>query len=134
MTRREEIWAVVKQWIDKAEKDLLTAEREITFDDPITESVCFHCQQAVEKFLKAYLVAQQKPFSKTHNISHLLELCSTIDKSFSDLEKADDLTDYAVQVRYPDTWFEPNVMDAKQAIEMAKQVKDFVLHKLDVRR
>ena len=62
MTRNELIQDLVKKWIEKADKDLLTAERELSFADPITESICFHCQQAVEKYLKAYLVKHKNIF------------------------------------------------------------------------
>ena len=63
---------LIKNWLNKAEKDLLSAEHEITFADKVTESICFHCQQAVEKFLKAYLIYLDIPFPKTHEISELI--------------------------------------------------------------
>ena len=47
---------LIRGWLDKAEKDLLSAEHELTFPDAVTETICFHSQQAVEKFLKAYLI------------------------------------------------------------------------------
>ena len=133
MNQDEIIKDLVNKWIKKAEKDLLTAERELSFKDPITESVCFHCQQAVEKYLKAFLVYHQIHFYKTHKIINLLELCSTIDSSFKDtLENADNLTDYAVEARYPEVLLEPSVEDAKEAFEIGKNVKEFVLNKLNL--
>ena len=61
----------------------------------------------------------------------LLELCATIDSSFKDeLEDADKLTDYAVEIRYPDVWLEPGIEDAEEALEIAKKVKEFVLKKM----
>jgi HEPN domain-containing protein len=63
----------------------------------ITDTVCFHCQQAVEKCLKAFLVKHQIEFPKTHSIMTLINLCSKADSSFKEkLLKADILTDYAV--------------------------------------
>jgi len=54
-----------------------------------------------------------------------------VDSSFKDeLEDADNLTDYAVEIRCPDVWFEPGIEDAKEALEIAKKVKDFVLNKI----
>lgn len=130
MNQNKVIQDLIEKWIIKAEKDLLTAERELTFKNPVTESVCFHSQQAVEKFLKAYLVKHQIFFTKTHKIIDLLELCSTVDKSFkSELEDADDLTDYAVGTRYPDVWFIPTVQQAKESLAIAKKVKTFILNK-----
>ncbi|MCL0049404.1 HEPN domain-containing protein [Dehalococcoidia bacterium] len=110
MNRDEVIQDLVNKWIEKANKDLLSAERELSFEDPVTETVCFHSQQAVEKYLKAFLVYHQIYFTKTHRIIDLLELCATVDSSFKDeLEDADNLTDYAVEVRYPDVWVEPGI-------------------------
>ena len=124
---------LVKAWITKAEKDLLSVEHELSFDNPVTESICFHSQQATEKFLKAYLVKHQIFFTKTHKIIDLLELCSTVDKSFkSELEDADNLTDYAVEIRYPDVWFEPSLEQAKESLNIANKVKTFALERLNI--
>lgn len=131
MNRDETIKDLVAKWAKKAENDLLTAERQFLFDDPITETVCFHCQQAAEKYLKAFLVHHQVYFTKTHKIIELLELCATVDASFKDeLQDADNLTDYAVEIRYPGAWMEPTIEDAKEALETAKKVKEFVLERL----
>ncbi|MFH1562611.1 MAG: HEPN domain-containing protein [Nitrospirota bacterium] len=131
MKQDEIIKDLVNKWINKANKDLLSAERELSFEDPITETVCFHCQQAVEKYLKAFLVYHQIYFTKTHKIIDLLELCATVDSSFKDeLEDADNLTDYAVEVRYPDVWLEPGVEEADESFEIAKKIKEFVLKKI----
>lgn len=42
------------EWFDKAEGDLATASREIRARrKPNYDAVCFHAQQAAEKYLKA---------------------------------------------------------------------------------
>ena len=63
---------LIQGWIEKADKDLLSAEHELSFTNAVLESVCFHCQQATEKFLKAYLIYLGIPFSKTHEIGELI--------------------------------------------------------------
>ena len=134
MNRGKIIKDLVNKWIKKAENDLLTAERQLSFEDPITQTVCFHCQQAAEKYLKAFLVHHQIYFTKTHKIMELLELCATVDSSFPDeLQDADNLTDYAVEIRYPDVWLEPEIKDVKEALAIAKKVKEFVLERLKQR-
>lgn len=133
MNRDETIKDLVNKWIKKAENDLLTAERELSFEDPITQTICFHCQQAAEKYLKAFLVHHQIYFTKTHQIMELLQLCASVDSSFPDqLQVADNLTDYAVEIRYPDVWLELTIEDAKKAFEMALKVKQFVLKRLKI--
>jgi len=119
---------LINSWIKKAERDLLTANHELSFPDAVTESICFHCQQAVEKFLKAYLVFLGIPFTKTHEIGELITKCENKDKEISAFkEEADKLTDYAIDVRYPEELFQPTLEEAKEALEIAKKVKKFVL-------
>jgi len=50
---------LIQQWHIKAENDLITAKNEFKADETITDSICFHSQQAVEKYLKSYLIAQR---------------------------------------------------------------------------
>ena len=121
----------IDSWIGKAEKDLLTAKHELSFPDAVTESVCFHCQQATEKFLKAYLIFLGISFTKTHEIGELITKCENKDKEISALkEEADKLTDYAIAVRYPEEPFEPTLREANEAFETATGMRLFVLDRI----
>jgi HEPN domain-containing protein len=91
------------EWIEKAEKDLATASREIRVREvPNYDAVCFHAQQCAEKYLKAILQERSTPFSKTHNLTALLGLLTPIEPSWElmrpNLER---LNVFAVHVRYP---------------------------------
>lgn len=90
-------------WITKANNDLKVAEHEMDIDinERVTDAICFHCQQAVEKFLKAYLIFHNVEFGKTHNLEYLLELCSKSDEDFQKVNVGN-LSFYAVEIRYPD--------------------------------
>lgn len=123
----------IKKWLFLAERDLKTAEDEIKTDDPATNTVCFHSQQCVEKCLKAYLSAIAEPFGKTHDIAELIEKCIKYDKDFNQLYqmKAHKLTRYAVEVRYPDDFYIPTIDEAKESIQIAHNVKNFILNKLE---
>ena len=122
---------LIDSWTEKAAKDLLTVEHELSFPDAVTESVCFHCQQAVEKLLKAYLVFLGVPFTKTHEIGELITKCEDKDSKISVFkEEADKLTDYAIAVRYPEEPFEPTLEEAKDAFEIARKMKEFVLSRI----
>ena len=123
----------INQWIEIAERDLLAAQHELAReDDMISEAICFHCQQAVEKFVKAYLVFFDIPFEKIHDIGELIEMCEAKDNQISILKKeADNLTEYAVDIRYPGLYFAtPTIGEAKSAFETAKKVKDYILGKI----
>ena len=45
----------------------------------IVEDVLFHCQQAVEKALKAFLTWHDRPFGKTHDLQRLGLRCPRVD-------------------------------------------------------
>src|SRR5205823_6304277 len=69
------IVSVIREWIVKAENDLLTAAHTLTLGkDCPTDTVSFHAQQCVEKYIKALLVYKAIPFPKTHKIGDLRAL------------------------------------------------------------
>ena len=123
---------VVKRWIYKAEVDLRTARILLNSEDPPTESVCFHAQQAAEKLLKAYLTYLGIRIRKTHDIGILLDICAKEDKDFEklDMEKLEQLTFYAVEIRYPDTSYIPTLEEAQNAVSVVEKLKAFILKKL----
>jgi HEPN domain-containing protein len=124
-----------KNWIIKAINDYKTAEKLINLpeNEIITDTLCFHYQQVVEKILKAFLVYHKIGFQKVHTIEYLIKLCSTIDSDFESLyEKTKNLTDYAIDIRYPDDFYIPTIEEARNAFESATFVKEFMFKKLKI--
>jgi HEPN domain-containing protein len=66
--------AEVQEWLQKAHSNLLSARILLAHDPPVFDTACFHCQQAVEKALKAFLVWKEVPFEKVHSLVYLLDL------------------------------------------------------------
>jgi hypothetical protein len=58
----------VRAWVQKAQNDLLSARILLEHKPPILDTAAFHCQQAVEKGLKAFLVWKEVPFEKVHSL------------------------------------------------------------------
>jgi len=88
---------LVRNWLEKARRDLITAKNGLDSSEPFTDIICFHAQQAGEKYLKAYLVWQKIEFPRTHSLEDLILLATQTDSSFSGLtEDAGILTPYAV--------------------------------------
>jgi Uncharacterized conserved protein related to C-terminal domain of eukaryotic chaperone, SACSIN len=121
----------IKKWILKAENDLKIAKDEMLTENPATDAICFHAQQCVEKYLKAYLISKDKEIIKTHDILFLIKQCLLIDNEFNYLLElnADSLTSYAVEIRYPEEFYFPSFEEAKEAIEICEKVKQFIINK-----
>ena len=93
----------VQGWLTVADLDLRVAERMHADDAGFYGyHIPFACQQAVEKYAKAVLVAYSLPAKKTHDLPALLQqLAVNVPFSASELDQADLLADYAVDIRYP---------------------------------
>ncbi len=125
---------LVKEWLHKAKNDLGIAKLAIDNDAEYTDAICFHCQQAVEKYLKAYLIDQDIKFKKTHSISYLLDLMNDIENISVDLyEKAELLESYAVEIRYPDNWYEPTMDEAVEAYSIALEFKKYIMERVVIK-
>ena len=128
----EQLKVIASQWLIKADNDLKTAEFGLTANEPITDTICFHCQQAAEKYLKMYLAVKGNDPSITHNISILVAKCATYDSSFIELQRFGFLTSYAVSLRYPDDFYMPEVEEAEEALAAAQNVREFVVARHEI--
>lgn len=116
-----------REWLVRAVRDLLLAERAIQGAPPLAEASVFHAQQAAEKALKGYLAAHNQKFARTHDLVELVTRCEVIDSEFFRfLEPARLLTPYAVRFRYPGGPLEPEAGEAEQAIDDAHMILAFV--------
>ncbi len=116
----------------KADNDLKIAKDELGVENPVTDMVCFHAQQCVEKHLKAFLIFNGREIPRTHDIAHLIALCAELDPEFENLNRVEvvALTDYAVEARYPEDFYFPDIEEAMKAVKIAEEVKSFVSRKL----
>jgi len=120
-----------KAWMIKAWRDLETARRVGGGQPPFLDVAVYHCQQAAEKAVKAFLVHHGEPYEKTHDIEVLVDLACEIDPSFSNLaDAADTLTPYATRFRYPNATFasEPQPTEYEEALQHAQAIFDFVVN------
>jgi len=54
----------IKEWLQIAEYDLTSARILLSHEPPILITACFHCQQSIEKALKAFLTWKGEHFVK----------------------------------------------------------------------
>jgi len=117
-------------WIEKAEEGLEVASL-IASSAKFRESVGFHCQQAAEKYLKAFLTHVQVEFRKTHDIVELQGLAATggMPGPLSE-EDAKWLNRFGGEIRRPNDVPEMLPGDELRAIDLATRVKQAVLARL----
>jgi HEPN domain-containing protein len=116
------------EWFRKADHDISAAHKLIV-DADILDTACFHCQQAAEKYLKAYLIFKGIEIERTHNLSKLKKECVKLDKDFDSFDFKD-LNDYAIDIRYPDDATEPDLPETQYYLELAEKVKELVRNKV----
>jgi HEPN domain-containing protein len=121
------------EWVQKAEEDYQVARREQGARPAVHNAVCFHAQQCVEKYLKALLQESEIPFSRTHDLEALLELCLPVAPAVEQLRKELQwLTVFAVEARYPG--FAARKKDAEQSVRIAKRVRTLLRRQLGLLR
>jgi len=91
------------EWIEKAEGDYASAYRELRArKHPNYDAACFHAQQCIEKYLKARLQEAEIPFTKTHDLSVLLDLVLSIEPFWEAFRsQLRSLSSYAIEYLYP---------------------------------
>ncbi len=118
------------EWLDYAERDLATARFLRKMKPQPSEIICFHCQQAAEKALKAYLALHKKDIPRIHDLTVLNRSCAEIDDTINELySSCEHLNDFSVQIRYP-TDHELSEKDIPEALRNAGKVLNFVKAKL----
>jgi HEPN domain-containing protein len=127
MNAPPETWNLVRQWIEKAEHDLRTAEHTLKLKKNCPfDTVCFHAQQCAEKYLKALLVARGIVFPKTHDLRAIIQLAPAEIELGLEMDVLFTLTQYAVDARYPEEEEPITRQEAKQAVAVARQVREAV--------
>lgn len=114
---------LARDWFDKGNEDLLACFGLLN-QDICYPLVCFHAQQAVEKYLKGLLALHGRTIKKTHSLEALLQelgevlpVCELLDSTVNDLSR------YAIEARY-DLKFTSSRAAAQDALDVASRAID----------
>jgi HEPN domain-containing protein len=118
-------------WMLRADQDLQAAEILLQGDFPLTNIVAFHCQQAVEKYLKAYLTENNVPLVKTHDLIKLCGMAEEIQDLGIDEAKLIIINEVYLDSRYPAELGliadgMPTTKQAKEFVESAKEIQKII--------
>ena len=97
--------SIVREWLDKANEDLLFAEASLRDRSGFYAQICFHFQQAAEKYFKSFIISRGLPFNKIYDLVNLLKICAEHDQTLTVLkEECIFLNSAYIETRYPVHW------------------------------
>lgn len=120
----------ISKWLYRANEDIAVINN-LYQTDPVyySSTICFHAEQAVEKFLKAFLVYNNVDFPRTHDVDFLLMECKKIDSLDFDLDLGS-LVDFGVDIRYPNDFYIPDKEETIKYRDISLTVKKIVEQKI----
>ena len=117
----------VDEWIKYGNMDLESAKYLLNMKPLPFEIICYHCQQAVEKYIKAYIVSCDEELNKIHDLIELNKICKKHDEDFEQMDiMCSELNNYSVIIRYPFHTLDLEETDVISAIKYAEQIREFV--------
>ncbi len=110
-------------WYKKAKIDLRGAE--ILFESEADNSlVAFHCQQAIEKMLKGYILKTERELVDGHSLIYLIRRASRFDEEIQRFKKdCAFVNQFYIETRYPaDIPDEVDEFEVNECLETAREV------------
>jgi len=118
---------IALEWLGKARSDYLFAEASLREFSGFYSQICILCHDAVEKYLKAFLVSHGRRPERIHDLLAVLHACAELDQTLADLAPhCAILNDYYIPLKYPSHYPEVIREQAEEAFAAAKAVREAV--------
>jgi HEPN domain-containing protein/predicted nucleotidyltransferase len=115
----------VRDWLERAEVDLQMIDKALVGGSVPWAGVCFHVQQAAEKYLKVLLIQRMIHPKHTHNIVELVAAVKRAGYEFPDFaEEGKLLEPFSVEIRYPGTMPLPDEATGRATVEAGRRILD----------
>ncbi len=114
-------------WFKKGKADLETAELLLAHGGDV-QIAAFHIQQALEKYLKGYLISKGWRLKRIHDLAALLDDAVVYNPGLEPFRPAcEEITAYYVQARYPFFSEGPSREDVEASLAQAKGLIEKIL-------
>jgi len=122
---------LAQEWMERGKKDLEDAEF-LLMNNRALENVAFHIQQALEKYLKGFLIYKGWKLEKIHDLRKLLAEAIPIDKKFEEfIDPLKKITEYYVDSRYPVGYpLEYTRKEIRDSLHQAKSLVAYIKDKV----
>lgn len=118
---------IINEWMTLADHDLDVAKLARDHLPEYYEIIAFHCQQAVEKYFKAFLIFLDIEPIKTHDLLYLQDMINRQKELPLDINKISQLQEYSVEIRYPNILIKVSDSEIDNAIAIAQEVRETIL-------
>jgi HEPN domain-containing protein len=123
--------ADAREWLLETLRDLRRVEILLAATPADVEGALFHCQQAAEKALKAFLTWHDVRFRRIHDLEEIGKQCVQVDQTLGPLmARAETLSEYATRFRYPGARYEPSLEEARDVVALARAVMEAIVTRL----
>jgi len=123
--------ADARAWLAKTRQDLRRVEILLAASPADVEGALFHCQQAAEKAMRAFLIWHDVRFRRVHDLEEIGKQCVEVDVTLGALMgRAETLSEYASRFRYPGAVYEPRLEEGQAALALARELTEAVLTRL----
>jgi HEPN domain-containing protein len=110
-------------WFKKGQQDLKAVETLLSSDN--LEVASFHIQQAIEKYLKGYLLSKGWGLRRIHDLEELLDEAVSYDTSFEKFRSLCQVaTEYYIEERYP--FITPSSLNKQELQEALRNTEELV--------
>ncbi len=115
------------EWMEYASEDLAAAAL-LAEDATCVNAACFHCQQTIEKSLKAYLLFVSGQNVDGHNLSWLVRQACKFNSEFGVfIARTAALNRYYIECRYPsDRWETPDAQTLTETLDVTRDLYEYV--------
>lgn len=122
---------LAQEWMERGKKDLEDAEF-LLMNNRALENVAFHIQQALEKYLKGFLIYKGWKLEKIHDLRKLLAEAIPIDKKFEEfIDPLKKITEYYADSRYPVGYpLEYTRKEIRDSLHQAKSLVAYIKDKV----
>ncbi len=123
--------ADARAWPAKTRQDVRRVEILLAATPADVEGALFHCQQAAERALKAFLTWHDVRFRRIHDLEEIGKQCVEVDQTLGSLMgRAETLSEYASRFRYPGAPYEPRMEEGQAALALVREVTEAILIRL----
>jgi len=124
--KRRDTKTLATEWFESGENNLGYARLGLAESEYYPEA-CVLCQQAGERYLKGFLVLNNKEPERTHDLTRLLDECIRIEPKFEEIrDECELLTGFYTEARYPPEIPEYSKDEAEEALRAAEKIVNFI--------